>query len=385
MVSRADRSPFAEWWWTVDKPLLGGFIALMVGGVVLSLAGSPAVAERLGYDGFHFVERHLAFFLPALAVMVATSFLSPRSARRIAMIVLIASLLFMLAVLFVGVENNGSRRWINVLGLSLQPSEFMKPAFVVIIAWLFAENARRPDIPGNLFALILLVIAVALLIAEPDFGQTMLIAISWGAVFFMAGVPWIWIIGLGIVAIGGMVAAYTMLPHVAARVDRFLSPETGDTFQVDTARESILRGGWMGTGPGEGTVKRILPDAHTDFIFAVAAEEFGIILCIGLVVVFALVVIRGLSGALKTDDAFARLAAAGLVVLFGVQSVINMAVNLNLMPAKGMTLPFISYGGSSMIAVAFGMGLLLSFTRRRPEPRVLMPRIGAGQASPGAA
>ncbi len=379
MVSRADRTAFAEWWWTVDRYLLAGFIALMIGGVVLSLAGSPAVAERLGYDSYHFVDRHLAFFLPALAVMVATSFLSPRQARRAAMIVFVVALVLMLAVLFAGTEVNGSRRWINLLGLSLQPSEFMKPAFVVIVAWLFAENTRRPDIPGNLFALILLAIVAALLIAEPDFGQTMLITIAWGALFFMAGVPWFWIAGLGLAGVGGIFAAYSTLPHVAGRIDRFISPQSGDTFQVDTALQSIMRGGWLGRGPGEGTVKRILPDAHTDFIFAVAAEEFGIIICVGLVIVFALVVLRGLSDALKKEDAFMRLAASGLVVLFGVQSVINMAVNLNLMPAKGMTLPFISYGGSSMLAIAFGMGLLLALTRRRPEPRSLGPRLGGEQ------
>ena len=367
MVSRADRSEFAEWWWTVDKLLLAGVFTLMIGGVVLSLAGSPAVAERLGYDSFHFVNRHIAFFLPALGVMIGTSFLTPRQARRAALIVLCISLVLMLAVLVVGVENNGSRRWLNIVGLSLQPSEFMKPAFVVICAWLFAENSRRTDIPGNVFALILLAIVIALLVAEPDFGQTMLIAVAWGALFFMAGLPWLWIAGLGAAGVGGIVAAYTMLPHVAGRIDRFLAPHTGDTFQVDTAMESIMSGGWLGRGPGEGTVKRILPDAHTDFIFAVAAEEFGIIICIGLVIVFALVVIRGLSNSLQNDDPFTRLAAAGLVVLFGVQAVINMAVNLSLLPAKGMTLPFISYGGSSMIAVAFGMGLILALTRRRPE------------------
>ncbi|MEP0322560.1 putative lipid II flippase FtsW [Bauldia litoralis] len=385
MVSRADRSPFAEWWWTVDRFLLVGFVALMLGGVVLSLAGSPAVAERLGFDSFHFVNRHLAFFVPALLVMLGTSFLTPRQARRVAMVALVISLLLMLAVLLVGVENNGSRRWINIFGLSLQPSEFMKPAFVVVVAWLFAENNRRPDIPGNLFALILLIIAVALLIAEPDFGQTMLVAVAWGALFFMAGMPWLWIAGLFAVAIGGMVTAYTALPHVAARVDRFLSPESGDTFQVDTAMQAILGGGWLGMGPGEGTVKRILPDAHTDFIFAVAAEEFGIVICVGLVVLFMLVVLRGLSDAIRKDDAFTRLAAAGLVVLFGVQSVINMAVNLSLMPAKGMTLPFISYGGSSMIAVAFGMGLLLSLTRRSAEMRPFPPRMNDRRMRPSAA
>jgi cell division protein FtsW len=218
-------------------------------------------------------------------------------------------------------------------------------------------------------------IVVSLLIAEPDFGQTMLITISWGAMFFMAGLPWIWIAGLAAAATGGVFAAYVALPHVAGRIDRFLTPGTGDTFQVDTALESIVRGGWLGRGPGEGTVKRILPDAHTDFIFAVAAEEFGIIVCICLVLVFAVVILRGLSDSLKSDDGFVRLASAGLIVLFGVQSFINMAVNLHLMPAKGMTLPFISYGGSSMIAVAFGMGLLLALTRRRREPRRIVAKL----------
>jgi len=375
MVSRADRSRFAEWWWTVDKVLLAGFVGLMLGGVILSLAGSPAVAERLGYDSFHFVKRHLAFFFPALGVMIATSFLTPKQVRRVALIVFVISVLAMLATLFIGIEVKGARRWFNIFGLSLQGSEFMKPAFIVIVAWLFSENARRTDVPGNLFALIMLGIVVSLLIAEPDFGQTMLITISWGAMFFMAGLPWIWIAGLAAAAVGGVFAAYAALPHVAGRIDRFLTPGTGDTFQVDTALESIVRGGWLGRGPGEGTVKRILPDAHTDFIFAVAAEEFGIIVCICLVMVFAVVILRGLSDSLKSDDGFVRLASAGLVCLFGVQSFINMAVNLHLMPAKGMTLPFISYGGSSMIAVAFGMGLLLALTRRRREPRRIVPKL----------
>lgn len=386
MVSRADRSAFAEWWWTVDRYLLVGLVALIIGGVVLSFAGSPPVAERLGYDSFHFVKRHVFFFLPSIAVMVATSFLTPRQVRRVALMVLVVSLILMLVTLFVGAEVKGARRWISFVGLSVQPSEFMKPAFVVIVAWLFSENARRSDIPGNMFALILLAIAVALLVAEPDFGQTILIAIAWGALFFMAGVPWLWIAGLGLLAISGIVAAYATLPHVAGRIDRFIAPLSGDTYQIDRALESILRGGWFGRGPGEGTVKRILPDAHTDFIFAVAAEEFGIILCIILVVVFALVVFRGFANSLRAVDPFARLAAAGLIVLFGVQSVINMAVNLRLMPQKGMTLPFISYGGSSMLAVAFGMGLVLALTRRRPEPRPVRRPIDANHPiSSGAA
>jgi cell division protein FtsW len=373
MVSRADRSEFAEWWWTIDRYLLVSLVALMIGGVVLSFAGSPPVAERLGYDSFHFVKRHVAFFLPALAVMIATSFLSPKQARRVAFIVLIVAMAMMLATLFIGVEVKGARRWFTIAGLSIQPSEFMKPAFIVIVAWLFAENSRRADIPGNAFALILLVIAVALLVSEPDFGQTMLISIVWGSLFFMAGMSWLWIVGLAGVAAGGIFAAYTMLPHVAGRINRFLSPQSGDTFQIDRALDALNNGGLWGQGPGEGMVKRILPDAHTDFIFAVAAEEFGIVVCIGLVIIFAWVVFRGLTAALKTEDAFARLATAGLVVVFGAQSVINMAVNLNLVPSKGMTLPFISYGGSSMIAVAFEMGLLLAFTRRATPRSFIAP------------
>ena len=214
----------------------------------------------------------------------------------------------------------------------------------------------------------------------------MLIAVAWGALFFMAGLPWLWIAGLGVAGVGGIVAAYTMLPHVAGRIDRFLAPHTGDTFQVDTAMESIMSGGWLGRGPGEGTVKRILPDAHTDFIFAVAAEEFGIILCIAPGASSSrCVVIRGLSNSLQSEDPFTRLAAAGLVVLFGVQAVINMAVNLSLLPAKGMTLPFISYGGSSMIAVAFGMGLILALTRRRPEAQRVGRAVIRREPTPSAA
>jgi cell division protein FtsW len=260
----------------------------------------------------------------------------------------------------------------------------MKPAFVVLSAWLFTESARRSEIPGNIFAVLLLTIVVALLVAQPDLGQTMLVVIAWSAVFFMAGLSWLWIGALAGLAAGGIVAAYTVFPHFAGRINRFLDPAGRDTFQVDTALNSIVGGGLWGRGPGEGVVKRILPDSHTDFIFAVAAEEYGIILCIGLVLIFAFVVIRGLSHSLKNEDAFVRLASAGLIVLFGVQSVINMAVNLNLVPAKGMALPFISYGGSSMLALAFQMGLVLALTRRRYEPIRLTAGYGRF-ANPGAA
>ena len=368
MVSRADRSLFAEWWWTVDRFLLVGIIALMVGGVVLSFAASPPVAERLNLDSYHFVKRQAMFLAPALVIFFGASFLSPRQVRRAALAVFVVAMAMMVLTLFVGAEVKGSRRWLDIFGFSIQPSEFVKPSFVVLCAFLFAENARRPDVPGNLFAILVLAMVGAVLVAQPDLGQTMLIVIVWCAMFFMAGLSWIWIGALSAAAVVGAISAYFTFPHVANRIDRFIDPGSGDTYQVDMARDSFLRGGWLGQGPGEGTIKWILPDSHTDFTFAVAAEEFGIIVCIVLVLMFAFVVMRGFSHTFRQEGNFERLATAGLVVLFGVQSIINMAVNVNLMPAKGMTLPFISYGGSSLLALALAMGFLVALTRRRPEP-----------------
>ncbi len=369
MTSRADRSALSEWLWTVDHMLLAGTIALMIGGVVLSFAGSPPVAERLGLESYFFVKRQAVFLIPALVVLLAASTLDPRMLRRVALAIFLVSLVMLVVTLFAGSEVKGARRWISVLGVSVQPSEFVKPAFVVLIAFLLSETGKRPEMPGRLFSILLAVMVSALLVAQPDFGQTMLVLIVWGALFFMAGLSWIWIMVLGLLGFLGMSAAYLLLPHVTARINRFLDPSSGDTFQVDTAIEAFVKGSWFGRGPGEGTIKRVLPDSHTDFIFAVAAEEFGIILCLVLLAVFAFVVLRGLGHARRESDPFVRLATAGLIVLFGIQSTINMAVNLNLMPAKGMTLPFISYGGSSMISVALVMGFVLALTRKRPKQR----------------
>lgn len=368
MTSRTDRGLVSNWWWTVDRWFLAAFLSLMVLGIVLSFAASPAVAERIGLEEYHFVTRQIIFMLPALAVMLGVSFLEPRQIRRLAILLLIVSIVLMVLALFIGVEIKGSRRWVSLAGVSLQPSEFLKPAFVVICAWLFAEHARQPDIPGNLFAMILLGLVVTLLVAQPDLGQTMLVVGTWGVMFFMAGMAWFWIILLGALGLGGAFAAYTVFPHVAARIDKFLTGE-GDTFQTDMAREAMINGGWFGRGPGEGDVKNVLPDSHTDFIFSVAAEEFGLALCFLLVGLFAFIVLRGLKIALREYDDFTRFAVAGLVIQFGLQSIINMSVNLHLMPAKGMTLPFISYGGSSLVAMALSMGMVLALTRKRPETR----------------
>ncbi len=368
MVSRADNSLLAEWWRTVDRPMLSVLLFLALCGLLMSFAASPPVAERIGVDEFHFIKRHALFFVPTVGLMIVISMLNPKQVRRAAFVLFGLSIVLLLATLFVGAEVKGSRRWLYLAGFTLQPSEFVKPAFVVITAWLFAENSRRPDIPGNLFSIILFGIVAALLIAQPDFGQTMLVSMVWGALFFMAGMSWIWIAVLGAIGIIALAVAYLVFPHVAGRIDRFVSGE-GDNYQVDTGIEAIRNGGWLGQGPGEGTVKNILPDSHTDFSFAVAAEEFGIIACMLLVGIYAFIVLRGLSKSMRERDSYVRMSAAGLVLLFGFQSLINIGVNLELLPAKGMTLPFISYGGSSMLAMAIGMGFLLALTRTRAESR----------------
>ena len=366
MISRAERGPLADWARSVDGWLLGAFGALMVVGVVMALAASPAVAERLGLSTFHFVDRQALLLLPSAFLLVATSFLSPRHVRRAALLLFLVSMAMIVAALLFGAEVKGSRRWI----FGLQPSEFIKPAFVILAAWAFTEGGRisAPKLPAKILSFLILPITIVPLILQPDFGQTMLISLVWASLFFMAGLHWFWVFGLGGVGVIGGLAAFKFSNHVHERVLRFLDPESAtgmvDTFQVDTALQSILSGGWLGRGPGEGVYKRILPDAHTDFVFAVAGEEFGMIACLGLIAFFGFIVMRGLWLASRNQDPFSRFAAAGLTIMFGVQSWINMAVNLRAIPAKGMTLPFISYGGSSLLALAMGMGFLVALTRR---------------------
>src|SRR3954451_232563 len=380
MISRVERTRFANWWWTVDRLMLAAIAVLIMTGIVLSLAASPAVATRIGLDAFYFVNRHAMYLAPTLIVMIGVSFLSPRSIRRLALIVFIVALAMTAATLVIGAEVKGARRWIVLAGVNIQPSEFVKPAFVILISWLFAESTRKSDMPANTMALGLLGAVVVPLVLQPDFGQTMLIVLVWGALFFMAGMRLIWVAGLAGAAAVGLAGAYFMVPHVRARISRFMDPSSGDTYQVSNAMESFVRGGWFGRGPGEGTVKLVLPDSHADFVFAVAAEEFGIVLCLALVTLFAFVVIRALQHAFRDHDPFTRFAVAGLAILFGTQSAINMAVNLHLIPAKGMTLPFISYGGSSLISLAYGMGMLVALTRGHPRAEMLGANLSARPA-----
>ncbi|MEN6542270.1 putative lipid II flippase FtsW [Parvibaculum sp.] len=372
-LARTNRSQIAEWWWTVDKWTLFALFCLMLIGGVLALAASPAVAMRIHLPPFHFVYRQLFFFVPTIAVMIGVSLLNIRQVRRLAAVGFLIAFSLMLLTLVIGPEVKGAHRWLQIGPLAIQPSEFVKPSFIVLASWMFAEAQRTPGFPGTIVALALYGMVVGVLAMQPDFGQLMLVTMVFGAIFFMAGLSWRWIVSLGTVAIIGALAAYTLMPHVASRVDRFLNPDSGDTYQIDRALDAFHTGGFFGRGPGEGEVKRILPDAHTDFIFAVAAEEYGVVAGLIIISIFGFVVMRTLSRAMEEQDLFVQFASCGLIALFGLQSLINMSVNVNLIPAKGMTLPFISYGGSSMIALGYTMGMLLALTRRRAGSHVTPP------------
>ena len=365
--ARTDRSRLGLWWWTTDHILLGVAAVLMTLGVLLSFASSPAAAARMNVgDPFHFAVRQSVFAVIGAAILLSVSALSPKGIRRVGFFIYIAAIGVMMALPIMGHNAKGATRWLEFGGFSLQPSEFMKPALVVMVAWMFAEGQKNEGVPGVSIAFCLYGLAVALLLVQPDVGQTILITIAFGAAFFVAGVPMRWIAGMLAAACAGGATIYFTFDHVAARVHKFLSPASADTHQIDRAQEAIAAGGLLGRGPGEGVMKRHVPDLHTDFIYSVAAEEYGLLFSLFLITLFAILVTRGLYKAMKLSDPFEQIAAAGLFVLVGQQAFINVAVNLNLIPTKGMTLPFISYGGSSMMAMGLTLGMALALTRRRP-------------------
>ena len=364
LLSRTDRSLIANWWWTVDRWSLTAIVSLVVSGVLLTLAASPAVAGRIGLEPFYFVYRQLSFVAPALIVIIVVSFATPRDIRRLALATFVGAVALMIAALLFGPEIKGAHRWLIYGPFSIQPSEFAKPAFVVLAAAALAESNRTPGFPGLLIAAGLYLLVVGLLVLQPDFGQTMLLTLVFAGLLFLAGMGWQWLAAFGGAAAAGGVGAYMFVPHVASRIDRFWSDQ-GDTFQVNTAMNAFAQGGFSGVGPGEGSVKFVLPDAHSDFIFAVAGEEFGLAACTVLLALFGVIVVRALRSALDERDHFIQLAVSGLAIMFGLQAVINIAVSLSLMPAKGMTLPFVSYGGSSTLALALTAGMLLALTKRR--------------------
>jgi len=363
-VPRDDRSILGQWWWTVDRWSLGAILAIMAFGVLLTLAASPPAAERIGADSFVFAKRQFLFLPLALVVMLAISVVTPRHVRRLALLVFGGSLVLLAATFIIGVEIKGARRWISVPGLSsLQPSEFVKPSLAVISAWLLAQSRTERGFSGYFLCTLLVSGVLAMLVMQPDLGMSVVVAAVFAAQLFVVGLP-IWVAGIGALAGGaGLVMAYFSFAHVRSRFDRFLDPTSGDNYQVNTALEAFMNGSLFGRGPGEGTVKAQLPDAHTDFVMAVAGEEFGLFVCLVILALFAFVTLRSLGRASKETSLFITLSATGLAVQFGLQAAINMASTIQLIPAKGMTLPFISYGGSSALAMAICLGMLLSLTR----------------------
>lgn len=367
-LDRTNTGPLGRWWWTVDRPALAALSLLVVLGAVLVAAASPPVAQRLELPAFYFVHRHQVFLALAFAVMITVSLLPPLAVRRLAVAGFAASILMMVLVPFIGAEVKGARRWLSLAGLSIQPSEFMKPCFAVAMAWICAEKHKRAYFPANKLAIGLYALTALLLLAQPDLGMTLTVSAMWGIQFFMAGLPFLWVFLLLIGGAAGVFGAYSFFPHVRARIDRFLDPASGDNYQVSKSLEAFQNGGVFGQGPGEGRVKQFLPDSHTDFVFSVVGEELGALFCLLVVFLFAFVVLRGLTRIWRETDLFTMLAVTGLVAQFGVQAIVNMGVAVNLLPAKGMTLPFLSYGGSSVVAIGLGMGMMLALTRRRFGP-----------------
>lgn len=362
-ISRLDESLFARWWWSVDRPSLGILALIMMIGAVLIIAAGPPAAMRLRIaEEFHFPIRQFIFLAPAIFLIIGVSLLPPLQARRLGVLTFVGALFLMLFALIAGGEINGSKRWLDLGVLALQPSEFAKPGFVIAAAWMLAEGARDPKFPGGVVAMGLYAIFSLLLLLQPDFGQWALITAVWAVMFFIAGWSWLWIALLAVVGIGALSAGYFLSSHVAARIDGFLKPDAQETYQVDRALETIANGGLVGRGDAT-PIKTSLPDAHTDFIFAVAGEEFGFVLCALIIVLFAIYVARTMSLAATLRSVFARCAVAGLGAIIGFQAIINIGVSLRALPAKGMTLPFISYGGSSLLATGLTVGLIIALTR----------------------
>jgi cell division protein FtsW len=370
IFARTDRSALARWWWTVDKGLLASILTLVVFGIALVSTASPPVAVRIGLDHFHFIIRHLAIVVPAIVLMLGISVMGHQKIRRLGTIVCLGGIVLMMIIPFIGMDIKGAQRWIHLPGFSLQPSEFVKPAFAIVAAWLIAHQKQKPSFPGYIMCAGLYLLVVSLLMLQPDFGMTMVVTCMFAGQVFLAGLPFRYLAVFIVIGIVGVVAVYSTFDHVQSRIDRFLDPQSGDTYQIDRSLEAFANGGLLGTGPGQGTVKNTIPDGHADFIFSVAGEELGLLFTLVIVGLYTFILLRGFNRLMESADLFVVLAVGGILCMFGLQALVHMGSSLHLLPTKGMTLPFISYGGSSTLSMGFAMGVVLGLTRREARTSV---------------
>lgn len=364
LFARTDRSSLGQWWWTIDRPILSAIAVLVVFGIVLVAMASPPVAQHLGIGDFYFFKRHLIVLIPSLVMMMAVSTLSPKQIWRLSSILFFLSMLALVAVLFVGDEIKGARRWIRIMGFSLQPSEFVKPLFLIVAAWYMSLNASYREMSGLYISAGLYLIVISLLLMQPDLGMTLIVTAAFGIQIFLAGLPLRIILVLLLLALISLFLAYFTFDHVGSRINRFLNPESGDNYQVEQSVQAFQQGGFFGKGPGQGTVKLNLPDAHADFIFSVAGEELGFLFLLVIISAFGFMILRGFHKLMSQENVFVILAGGGLLAMYGLQAFVHMGSSLNILPAKGMTLPFISYGGSSLLSTCLAAGVILAFTRR---------------------
>lgn len=366
MLSRNERTLISNWFWTIDRHMLIAFIALMFFGITFLMGGGPPVSQRIGLSTFYFINRQILYLFPAFALMMSISFLDLKSLRRLSILLWILSYVLCIIALIYGPLIKGAHRWLYIGAITIQPSELLKPTFIIVVAWMLSHNILNDHVLGKSLYVLMLPTTLLPIIMQPDFGQACLLFFVWCVIMFAQGLHWIWVIGFATFGLTGVGIALLSFSHVSKRILHYIH-KNSLSYQEFWAHQAFLNGKWFGLGPGEGIAKEHLPDAHTDYLFSVIGEEYGIIICMIIVCVYCYIVLRCIGLALKMSNPFRKTATIGLAMLFGTQAYINIAVNVKLIPAKGMTLPFISYGGSSLLSTAFLAGALLVFTRRQPK------------------
>ncbi|MDR1361971.1 MAG: putative lipid II flippase FtsW [Holosporaceae bacterium] len=363
--SRTDSGIFGAWWWTVDRVMLFSFFAIMIFGVLMAAAATPMVANRIGLERFYFLKRHLAYMIPSLLTIFFVSTFDNAMIKKFSLALFALSIGLIVLTLLMGAETKGAKRWVMLFGFSIQPSEFAKPALMIITAWMFAKEQETKGFRGRFMASISLSLLVFLLLLQPDIGMILVTTSCWFGQLFLNGLSLWLVLGAVVFFLISALLAYMFFPHVTLRVDKFFNPAVGDHYQINRSLEAFSNGGLWGTGPGEGIIKKHLPDAHSDFVFAVLGEEFGFVVCLAVIILLCFIVVYGMTKALKENDLFSILASVGLLAQFGLQSFINIASTVHLIPTKGITLPFMSYGGSSMLAASISVGMILALGKHK--------------------